>query len=186
MDCGGIISRKSAMYGNGRCKLCADFIKKRFIFSKEHRKKLSKACKGKNHPLFGKHHSEETKLKMSKANKGKKVSKETRLKLSKIRQGKKHPNYCHGMGYAPYPLIFSIKFKLLIRQRDNFICQNCGITETEHKKNFNQSLHVHHIDYNKQNCNESNLITLCHLCNTKANGDRDYWFAYYTYKMEEK
>jgi group I intron endonuclease len=36
---------------------------------------------GKNHPMFGKHLSEETKQKISKSNKGRKMSKETKLKV---------------------------------------------------------------------------------------------------------
>jgi len=41
------------------------------------------------------------------------------------------------------------------------------------------------IDYDKTNCNEKNLISLCGLCNRKANYNRDYWFAYYSYIIEE-
>ena len=44
--------------------------------------------KGKNHPFYGKHHSEETKLKMSAAKKGKILSEETKLKMSESRKGK--------------------------------------------------------------------------------------------------
>jgi len=32
--------------------------------SEEHKKKLSDAFKGENHPLYGKHHSEETRKRM--------------------------------------------------------------------------------------------------------------------------
>ena len=39
--------------------------------SEETRKKMSEARKGKNHPFFGKHHSEKTRRKMSKAHIGK-------------------------------------------------------------------------------------------------------------------
>jgi hypothetical protein len=41
------------------------------ISSKETRKKLSKAKKGKNHPFYGKSHSDETKRKISETNKNK-------------------------------------------------------------------------------------------------------------------
>ena len=47
--------------------------------------------KGENHPLFGKHHSAETRLKMSEANKGKHLSEEHRQKLSESRRGENHP-----------------------------------------------------------------------------------------------
>ena len=42
------------------------------ILSEETKRKLSEAQKGENHPLYGKHHSEETKKKMSEAHKGEK------------------------------------------------------------------------------------------------------------------
>jgi len=124
--------------------------------------------KGKNNPFFGKHHTKETKLKISK----KKIGQLT---------GKKHPNYIHGNGYSPYPIMFNDRLKLKIRQRDNFICKNCKITEEKHKSKFNRILNIHHIDYNKQNCKDDNLITLCDKCNIKANYNRDYWYSYYTY-----
>ena len=37
---------------------------------------------------------------------------------------------------------------------------------------------VHHIYYNKKNCKESNLITLCNDHNTKANYNRNFWKGY--------
>jgi len=37
---------------------------------------------------------------------------------------------------------------------------------------------VHHIDYNKKNCNLDNLITLCINCHAKTNYNREYWKEY--------
>lgn len=48
----------------------------------EARNKNSEALKGKNHPQYGTHRSEETKLKISNAHKGKKLSDTTKEKLS--------------------------------------------------------------------------------------------------------
>jgi hypothetical protein len=77
-------------------------------FSEEHKRKMSEAMRGKyegeNHPLYGKTHSEESKKKISDANKGeknpmygKKLSEETKKKLSEAMRGKyegeNHPNY---------------------------------------------------------------------------------------------
>jgi len=42
-----------------------------------------------------------------------------------------------------------------IRERDNNICQKCG---------YDKKLHVHHLDWNKNNNDDSNLITLCCYC----------------------
>ena len=44
---------------------------KRIQFSEETKLKMSESNKGKNNPMYGKHHSEETKLKMSESHKGK-------------------------------------------------------------------------------------------------------------------
>ena len=68
--------------------------------SEEHKKKLSKAKKGKytgeKHSMYGKHHSEESKKKMSEAHKGeknhnygKKMSEEQKKKISEAEKGKK-------------------------------------------------------------------------------------------------
>ena len=55
--------------------------------TKEHRKNLSRIHKGKSSPMgmLGKEHSKETKEKISKSNKGRKLSKETKQKMSKLK-----------------------------------------------------------------------------------------------------
>ena len=47
---------------------------------------------GENHPMYGKHHTEETKKKISEAKKGKTLSEETRKKMSEANKGKNNPN----------------------------------------------------------------------------------------------
>ena len=47
---------------------------------------------GSENSFFGKHHSEETKRKISEANKGRKFSEEVRHKMSQSRKGKKRPD----------------------------------------------------------------------------------------------
>jgi len=91
------------------------------------------------------------------------------------RKGKLHPNWNGGIGQEGYSFHFNFLLKEKIRNRDNRTCQKC----------FELGKYVHHIDYNKQNCKETNLINLCHKCNIKANYNRDYWFAYFTYKIKE-
>ena len=61
-----------------------------FLTPSEHRR-LHK--EGENHPLFGHHHSEETRRKMSEAKKGKHLSEEHRKKLSEAQKGKHHSDY---------------------------------------------------------------------------------------------
>jgi len=104
-------------------------------------------------------------------------------------KGKLNSNYIHGLSKESYPYEF-LKKRPDIFKRDIYICQHCGMTENEHLIKYNTKLHVHHIDYNKFNNENQNLITTCMICNIKANGnpehDRDYWYAYYTYIMEQK
>jgi len=105
----------------------------------------------------------------------------------KFFRGKRNPHYIHGLGDYPYTSEFNDELKLQIRERDNFQCQCCGIKENNHfRAKQKTNLTVHHINYNKKDCKPLNLITLCNKCNLKANTDVDYWFAYYTYLMENK
>jgi len=43
----------------------------------------------------------------------------------------------------------------------------------------NNPIGVHHIDYNKKNCELWNLILNCRSCNFIANFNRDYWQEIY-------
>jgi group I intron endonuclease len=52
---------------------------------------MSDAKKGKNHPMYGKNHSEETKTKISEGNKGKTHSEKSKTKISDALKGKNRP-----------------------------------------------------------------------------------------------
>lgn len=129
---------------------------------------------GKNNPFSGKHHTENTKKHLS----------QIRIER-RIAKGNKNPNWHGGTEFAPYPFEFNEQLKEQIRNRDNYTCQNCGMTEEEHLIVKGQILTVHHIDYNKKNCKETNLITVCDSCNTRANFNRDYWLDFYSSKLVE-
>jgi hypothetical protein len=101
----------------------------------------------------------------------------------RFKDPKDNPFYVHGRGREPYSIEFTEQLKESIRKRDNYECQNCGMTEEEHLIVWGQVLHVHHIDYNKKNCEENNLITTCHQCNLRANSNRTYWQNYYNIKI---
>ena len=60
------------------------------------------------------------------------------------------------------------------------------MTEEEHLMIIGQVLNVHHIDYNKQNCKEENLTSLCRQCNLRVNCNRDYWEKYFNKKFTEE
>ena len=101
---------------------------------------------------------------------------------SHAKEGKLHPRYVNGNSKKPYSLEFSNYLKALIRKRDNHTCQKCGIKE----KHYYRKLDIHHINYNKQDCNEKNLITLCQSCNNKANNNRNYWSTYFISIIRKK
>ena len=90
------------------------------------------------------------------------------------KSGEKNSNWKGGISKEPYCFEWTCDLKEYIKYRDNYKCQNpqcCG-------KNPN-NLCVHHIDYNKKNCDLSNLITICRSCNAQANFQRDWWESFY-------
>ena len=101
----------------------------------------------------------------------------------KFHTGENHHNYMDGKGNFPYSLEFNEELKLKIRNRDNYRCQKCSVTEEEHLIVYGIKLSVHHIDYNKENNEEENLITLCNECNLRVNYNRDYWTNYFEEKI---
>ena len=102
------------------------------------------------------------------------------------KRDKNNPNYVHGKAREPYSLEFNNFLKESIRKRDNYMCQNCGMTEEEHLIVIGTNLHIHHIDYNKKNCKKYNLISTCQSCNVRANFNRVYWQDMYTKKIRSK
>lgn len=97
-----------------------------------------------------------------------------------------NPNWQGGLSFKEYPQEFNKNLKDYIRERDNYICKKCGKTEQEELKKFNRVLSVHHIDYDKQNCNKNNLITTCNSCNNKINFNRNYWKEYFNNILNNK
>ena len=140
--------------------------------SKETRKKMSVARTGQKQ-------SDEHRRKNSESHIGRIVSEETRKKQSLARRGSGNSNWIGGISNNPYPSEFNSVLKLKIRQRDNFICCLCGRTEREELEELNRILCVNHIDFNKNNCKETNLNTLCLRCNVKINKEREYWTNYF-------
>lgn len=120
--------------------------------------------------------------KMSKANKGISKSLEFCKQLSERISGPGNPWYidgrCSGIN-QPYPLDFNNKFKELIRERDGGVCQMCMKTEKENGK----QLDVHHINYDRTDCDPKNMISLCHSCHMKTNVKRKDWISFFSQKQ---
>jgi 5-methylcytosine-specific restriction endonuclease McrA len=143
--------------------------------------------------LRGGHMTQENKRKLIEANTGRKMSEETKRKIIMSHLGKhhteewkkrmsermskeNHPLWLGGISFEPYSVDWTRTLKKAIKERDKYICQICS----------NEGTHVHHIDYNKKNCNPDNLITLCLSCHAKTNFNREYWIDYFKLRMEEK
>ena len=111
--------------------------------------------------------------------KGSHHSEETKQLLASYR-GEHASNWRGGISFVPYTPEFNRKLKEQIRQRDNYTCQLCGVPQCE----CIQPLPIHHIDYDKENNSDFNLIALCHGCNSKVNWNRDKWTRYFQKKLE--
>lgn len=132
--------------------------------TEEHKQHISDALKGKvkskewidkiienreNNPNY-----EITKLRISEIMKEKHKNGEANNSFYIDGRWKNNPNSTYNL----YDGKFTKELKYKIRKRDNWICQLCG---------KNRSVHVHHIDCNKLNNQETNLITLCGSCHAK-------------------
>lgn len=139
-------------------------------FSKKHKIKLSEARKN----FF--------------QNGGKVWNKGTKgiMKSNKgcFKKGKLHFNW-NGGNSIKYTLEFNNQLRNKIRQRDNFRCQECFRHQDElyDNKERKYKLSIHHIDYNKQNNQENNLISLCKNCHNQTNFNRNNWTNYFNNKI---
>lgn len=102
-------------------------------------------------------------------------------KHSKRMLGKNNPNWHDGISFEPYSLEFNNRLKRKIRKKYNYICQLCGDKILKNTKK--KSLCIHHINYDKKNCREENLIPLCNSCNSSVNKSREEWTDYFQNKM---
>lgn len=66
-----------------------------------------------------------------------------------------------------------------VLKRDNYTCQDCGMTNEEHIKKWKRKITVHHKDGNgryakNKNHAMSNMVTLCLSCHSRI----DTWERY--------
>lgn len=91
-------------------------------------------------------------------------------------QRERHHNWRRGVSRQPYSFNFDEKLKLAIKERDDFQCQLCYSSI---------NLVIHHINYNKLDSSEENLLTLCNSCNSKVNYNRHFWEQYFGRQLDE-
>ncbi len=96
------------------------------------------------------------------------VKEKIRLSVS----GDKNHNWQGGKSFESYSLDWTETLRRAIRERDNYTCQICGKTQIEELETIEKKLCVHHIDYNKKNCNPDNLLTLCQSCHSRLHNHR--------------
>ena len=72
-----------------------------------------------------------------------------------------------------YPSEFDDALKDMVRERDGFQCALCG------QEYLGSRLHVHHVDYDKDNLGLNNLIALCKSCHGKTNTHRSDWASFF-------
>ncbi len=129
---------------------------------------------------LGKVLSMETRIKQSIALTGKPKSNEHRKNISISKVGERNPGWQGGISKLPYTQDWTDDLRDAIRKRDGHKCQLCSIDQV----NLSILLDVHHIDYNKENCDPENLISLCKSCHIKTNRNRDKWAAYFGRKFK--
>lgn len=104
---------------------------------------------------------------------GKHHTKGAREKIGLAQRGEKNKNWRGGP--TKYSNEFTAMLREDIRDRDIHACQLCYKKESE----LDRKLDVHHIDYNKKNCDPENLISLCGSCHVKTNNNREYWTPFF-------
>lgn len=128
----------------------------------------------------GKHLSKKHRKSIGKARKGLAFSDECLLKMHLKRKGQrlgdKHPCWLGGVSKEPYAFDFNVTLKEKIKKRDKDTCQIC----------LKKGDRIHHIDYNKLNSLERNLVTLCASCHSKTNYNRESWFKYFNNLISKK
>ena len=146
---------------------------KTYIKTAEHRKKLSVALTGNTNQEGTR--SLETRAKIAKSMRGNKntlgkiYGEFTRQRDKRAKTGGLNPAWLGGVSFLPYTPEWSMGIKQVVLDRDDNTCQICGTKPPEVK------LHIHHIDYTKDNLETDNLICLCHSCHSKTNHHREEW-----------
>jgi 5-methylcytosine-specific restriction endonuclease McrA len=102
-----------------------------------------------------------------------------RENISKSKKGSGNHRWLGGIAKLPYSQDWTEDLKDAIRKRDGYTCKICGKVQGEIDRDYHKKLTVHHIDYDKKNCNPTNLISLCVSCHAKTGTMRRQWLLYF-------
>lgn len=185
--------------------------KKRKPLSDDHKRKIGDAVRGENHPFYGKHHTKETRdrisatllehhpgrgiplsdlhrRRISESNTGKKSSREYRIILSCSHRGISISEFDGFQHQKPYCELWTPEFRERVRVFFGRRCVECQMTEEENGR----KLDVHHVNYDKQTCckegesiRDKKFVALCRLHNLQANTDREFWEDWYVEIINE-
>lgn len=171
--------------------------------SADSRRKNSESTRGTKNPMYGKQHTEETKKKISNANKGKLtgkknpnygavVSAETRRKIGEAHMGEKSHFWKGGISFEPYCPRFNNSFKESIRNQFDYKCFICGVSQDEQMDKMRSEgkrackLHIHHTNYNK-NCLcddiKCEFVPVCLSCHAKTGNNKDFWQKWFEKRL---
>ena len=125
--------------------------------------------------------TDEWRARQSKKLKGKKFTDAHRAALAEAQQRRRVTEGCVERVTEYTTDWDEIRFN--VYKRDNWICQECGIKTTNARPFSKTTICCHHIDYKKENNEESNLITLCSSCHSKTNFSREDWTKYFSEKV---
>jgi len=130
--------------------------------SEETKRKISEALSGVNHPLYGKHHSAEAKLKMSESAKHRpKISEETRAKLRILHSGKNNARYGIKLSAETRAKVSRTWFKkgdLHPNWLGNQAGKDAGRVRARKIYECPKGKEIHHIDGNPLNNDSSNIM----------------------------
>jgi len=99
----------------------------------------------------------------------------------KYYSGKRNHNYIDGRSHEPYPPEFSRRLKKKILRIHGKKCHYPRCNKAARAR-----IAIHHIDYNKHNNLEKNLIPLCTGHNSIVNHGRKIWQQYFELMKEKK
>ena len=155
-------------------------------WSQEIKDKVSQAKKGKPSTFKGRKHTAKARKIIGEKAKGRTAWNKGTKGVMKSNSGsftsekmsrEKHPFWRGGISKLPYAYIFTKSFKKQVKERDNHTCIICKTKE---------DLVIHHINYEKTDCRMENVITLCRVCNSIVNYNRDYWKSYIQSLLQNK